>query len=81
MKSVPVATTQIPPPHKKTVYPHPFASRVAGRTKRKLGDHFGLTNFGVNLTELAPGAFSARAIVNSGVWPPEHLNLQAASSC
>jgi uncharacterized cupin superfamily protein len=27
--------------------------------KRKLGDHFGLTNFGVNLTQLAPGSASA----------------------
>jgi len=40
-------------------YPEPFASRMAGRTKRPLGDLFGLTNFGVNLTRLAPGAQSA----------------------
>lgn len=59
MKSVPVAAVSIPLPDKNTIYPHPFASRVAGRTKRRLGDHFGLTNFGVNLTELAPGAISA----------------------
>jgi len=32
---------------------------MAGRTKRPLGDLFGLTNFGVNLTRLAPGAMSA----------------------
>src|SRR5262245_9176529 len=44
---------------KATNYPEPFASRVAGRTKRALGDAFGLTNFGVNLTRLAPGAVSA----------------------
>lgn len=40
-------------------YPEPFASRVAGREKRPLGDLFGLRNFGVNLTTLAPGAQSA----------------------
>lgn len=40
-------------------YPEPFASRMSGRTKRPLGDLFGLTNFGVNLTRLAPGAQSA----------------------
>ena len=40
-------------------YPEPFASRMAGRTKRPLGDLFGLANFGVNLTRLAPGAMSA----------------------
>ena len=44
---------------RKTVYPEPFASRVEGRSKRRLGDHFGLENFGVNLTRLAPGAMSA----------------------
>jgi uncharacterized cupin superfamily protein len=32
---------------------------MAGREKRPLGDRFGLTNFGVNLTRLAPGAVSA----------------------
>ena len=43
----------------RTIYPPPFAARVAGRSKRRLGDQFGLGNFGVNLTELAPGAVSA----------------------
>ena len=32
---------------------------MAGRQKRPLGDLFGLTNFGVNLTRLAPNAVSA----------------------
>jgi uncharacterized cupin superfamily protein len=32
---------------------------MAGREKRPLGERFGLTNFGVNLTRLAPGAVSA----------------------
>lgn len=40
-------------------YPEPFASRMAGRTKRALGALFGLNNFGVNLTALAPGSVSA----------------------
>lgn len=44
---------------KPSNYPEPFASRMAGRTKRPLGDLFGLVNFGVNLTRLAPGAVSA----------------------
>ncbi len=47
------------PPRTKSIYPQPFAARVAGREKRALGDAFGLTNFGVNLTRLAPGAVSA----------------------
>ncbi|HEY0723727.1 MAG TPA: cupin domain-containing protein, partial [Pyrinomonadaceae bacterium] len=44
---------------KPTNYPEPFASRMAGREKRPLGDPFGLTNFGVNLTRLVPGGSSA----------------------
>jgi uncharacterized cupin superfamily protein len=40
-------------------YPEPFAGRMRGREKRPLGDVFGLKNFGVNLTRLAPGAQSA----------------------
>jgi uncharacterized cupin superfamily protein len=40
-------------------YPEPYASRVAGREKRALGNVFGLTNFGVNLTRLAPKAMSS----------------------
>lgn len=48
-----------PPKAKQSNYPEPFASRVAGRRKHPLGDLFGLKNFGVNLTHLAPGAISA----------------------
>ena len=43
----------------RTIYPQPFAQRVAGRAKHALGDAFGLKNFGVNLTRLAPGSQSA----------------------
>lgn len=42
-----------------TLYPEPFASKVAGRAKRALGDLFGLSAFGVNLTRLAPGTCSS----------------------
>jgi uncharacterized cupin superfamily protein len=47
------------PRSKATNYPEPFASRMKGREKRPLGDVFGLQNFGVNLTRLAPNAISA----------------------
>lgn len=50
---------QVPPRTTPSNYPEPFFSRMAGRTKRQLGDVFGLQNFGVNLTELAPGGESA----------------------
>jgi uncharacterized cupin superfamily protein len=49
----------VPPRARASNYPEPFASRMAGRQKRPLGDFFGLTHFGVNLTRLAPGAVSA----------------------
>ena len=40
-------------------YPKPFASRMHGREKRQLGDAFGVSNFGVTLTRLAPNAVSS----------------------
>ena len=41
-------------------FPAEMVARVAaGRDKQPLGDLFGLTNFGVNLTRLAPGGQSA----------------------
>ena len=57
----PVALTALDSPKrvKPSNYPEPFASQMQGREKRPLGDLFGLTNFGVNLTQLAPGAVSA----------------------
>jgi uncharacterized cupin superfamily protein len=54
-----ILASEAPPRSKQTNYPEPFASRVAGRIKRPLGDIFGLRNFGVNLTRLAPGAASS----------------------
>jgi uncharacterized cupin superfamily protein len=57
----PISASAIPAPMGKTIYPEPYASRVKGRLKRKLGEFFGLTNFGVNLTHLSPGAISALA--------------------
>ncbi|MGC2166884.1 MAG: cupin domain-containing protein [Gallionella sp.] len=54
-----VVASQAAPRAKPSIYPEPFASRVAGREKRPLGDLFGLTNFGVNLTRMSPGAGSA----------------------
>jgi uncharacterized cupin superfamily protein len=48
-----------PPRTKPSNYPEPFFSRMGRREKRPLGDLFGLRNFGVNLTRLAPGGESA----------------------
>lgn len=40
-------------------YPEPYASMMAGRSSLRLGDLGGLTQFGVNLVTLAPGALSS----------------------
>ena len=61
MKQSPISAKSIPAPMGKTIYPEPYASFVKGRLKHKLGEFFGLTNFGVNLTHLSPGAMSALA--------------------
>ena len=47
------------PAHTGTSYPEPFASRVGDIRRVQLGDAVGLTQFGVNLTTLAPGRVSS----------------------
>jgi uncharacterized cupin superfamily protein len=42
-----------------TGYPRQFAGPCSARRKHMLGDVFGLTQFGVNLTVLPPGCWSA----------------------
>lgn len=49
----------VPPRTKPSNYPEPFRTRMDGRQKAQLGEVFGLVNFGVNLTRLAPGAESS----------------------
>jgi uncharacterized cupin superfamily protein len=61
MKQAPVHASTVPAVLGQTIYPAPFADIVKGRLKHKLGDLFGLSNFGVNLTELQPSACSALA--------------------
>jgi uncharacterized cupin superfamily protein len=58
-RPIALVAADAPPRKQQSTYPPPFAAGVAGRLKRPLGDPFGLTNFGVNLTRLAPGAMSA----------------------
>lgn len=59
-KTVPaISALDVPPLSRPSLYPEPFASMMTGREKRRLGDVFNLTNFGVNLTRLEPGAISA----------------------
>jgi len=41
-------------------YPAPFSADCAAREKRRLGNVFGLTQFGVNLVRLPPGQWSSQ---------------------
>ena len=58
-KTSAITAADADPVTRPSTYPAPFAERMAGRTKRRLGEHFALSNFGVNLTTLAPGGSSA----------------------
>ena len=42
-----------------TSYPEPFRADNSRRWARRLGDHVGLKNFGVNLVRIEPGAQSS----------------------
>ena len=43
-----------------TLYPPPFHTPCVSRSRTKLGDAAGLTQFGVNLLRLPPGAWSSQ---------------------
>ena len=58
-RPVAIRAAEAPPRARASGYPPDLAAKVAGREKRPLGDRFGLKNFGVNLTRLAPGAASS----------------------
>ena len=48
------------PERRGSGYPAPFHEKAAGRLKKALGDAAGLSDFGVNLTQLPPGAWSSQ---------------------
>ncbi|MFD1984817.1 cupin domain-containing protein [Mesorhizobium newzealandense] len=48
------------PVRKGSGYPAPFDAPCADRTRRRLGDAGGLTDFGVNLMTLPPGGWSSQ---------------------
>ena len=61
INSIPLALTarEIPSNPVASQLPPRLAVQFQGRQRRRLGDQFGLTIFGVNLTRLAPGGRSA----------------------
>src|SRR3954467_12519261 len=48
------------PVRKGTGYPAQFDAPCAQRSRRRLGDAYGLTDFGVNLMTLPPGGWSSQ---------------------
>jgi uncharacterized cupin superfamily protein len=57
MPKIDIASVQ---ERKGSGYPSPFDVPCAGRIRQRLGDAGGLTQFGVNLLQLPPGAWSSQ---------------------
>mmetsp|Transcript_25948 Transcript_25948/g.54116 ORF Transcript_25948/g.54116 Transcript_25948/m.54116 type:complete len:202 (-) Transcript_25948:3976-4581(-) len=70
--TAPVSASEVPG-KEGTIYPKKFAGLVAGRSKAKLGDFFGLSNFGVNRTTLKPG--SSSALLHNHQTPDEFVYI------
>ena len=69
-----------------TSYPDKFKAINSRRWNRRLGDHVGLKNFGVNLTRIEPGAQSsarhAHAKQDEFIWVAEGaLVLKTDAGC
>jgi uncharacterized cupin superfamily protein len=54
-----IEAVSAPPRPPMLTFPEPLASLMRNRIRHPLGGHFGITNFGVNLTYLPPGSVSA----------------------
>lgn len=63
---LPALDPETAPREERQPYPPPNDKALAGKTRQVLGDPLGLTQFGVNLTRLAPGAVSALRHWHSG---------------
>ncbi|HEX7325296.1 MAG TPA: cupin domain-containing protein [Rhodanobacteraceae bacterium] len=57
---MPILDCESTPSRAGSDYPPPFDAPCRERVRRRLGDAAGLTDFGVNLLELAPGAWSSQ---------------------
>ncbi|MBV8757972.1 MAG: cupin domain-containing protein [Deltaproteobacteria bacterium] len=57
---MPKVDVQAAPRRMGSKYPAPFDAPCAERVRTRLGDAGGLTQFGVNLLELPPGAWSSQ---------------------
>lgn len=57
--SAAIVARNVPRTTVHSILPEPLASRFKRRERHRLGEYFGLVNFGVNRTRLAPGAISS----------------------
>jgi len=57
---MPKIDIKVVPERKGSNYPAPFAELAGARIRQALGNAGGLTDFGVNLTRLPPGAWSSQ---------------------
>ena len=55
-----IADPERPPTRRGSGYPKPFDGPCAEREKRALGNAFALTDYGVNIVTLPPGAWSSQ---------------------
>lgn len=53
------------PESNATSYPEPYRADALNRYNRRLGDHAGIKNYGVNLTRIVPGGQSAHRHAHS----------------
>ena len=58
--AVVVDPAKVPEQKGVSAYPPYLAEKLKGRARRRLGDAAGVKNFGVNLTSLEPGTWSAQ---------------------
>lgn len=56
---MPIIDPALVPLKTSSIYPEPYGAMMAGRSSLRLGAAGGLTQFGVNLVILAPGAMSS----------------------
>ncbi len=59
MAKSPVFDPKDVPAQTGSSYPEPYRAKCAAREKRRLGDHAGLKNFGVNLVRVPPGVMTS----------------------
>ena len=67
------------PERKGSGYPPPYDEAAKDRVRRRLGDAGGLTDFGVNLLQLPPGAWSSQRHWHS--HEDEFVYVLSAKSC